>query len=180
MYFCCTEKIIYGKFMQLRDQSKSLSLEDFKLMLKQHDFFDYDWNKKGHGCVNQFEIYSANDINLIKDNSSNLLWQQDGSHVKLNFEQAQKYIEDLNNNIYANFKDWRLPTLKEALSLLKPKKSKDDLFIDPIFDEKQWGIWTSDLVSGKSRAWTVSFSLGSCQGYIFANLNFVRAVRSMG
>ncbi len=84
---------------------------------------------------------------------------------------------DLNQEKYAGYSDWRLPTLAEAKSLLEPNKDKmSNLFINHIFDSKQKWIWTSDLHSA-SRAWVVDFDDGSCGNVNFNDSNYVRAVR---
>ena len=164
---------------QLRNRPESLSIKEFTAMLKKHGFFDYDWNNGGQGFNNQFEEQTFNDVLVVFDKTSNLIWQHDGSSEKMNLEKAKKWVEELNHKGYAGFNDWRLPTLVEAVSLLNPKAKSLDLFIDPIFDKRQWGVWTSDLTEDNSRAWTVSYSLGGCSSFSFHNTNFVRAVRSL-
>jgi hypothetical protein len=67
--------------------------------------------------------------------------------------------------------------LEEAMSLMEPKKSKDGLYIDAIFDNTQRWIWTADTRSA-SAAWGVIFGSGYCND-THVDLNVVvRAVRS--
>lgn len=164
---------------KLRSQAQPLSVDEFIIMLKQHNFFDYDWNKKGLGFTNHFDVQYIKGNMIVIDSASGLMWQQGGSSEKMKYEQAKKWIEEINLEYYAGFQDWRLPTLEEAMSLMEQKNKNNDLYIETAFDSRQWGIWTSDLVKDQSRAWVVSFSLGGCHGNIFSNFNYVRAVRSI-
>lgn len=90
-------------------------------------------------------------------------------------------IKKLNQNGFAGFSDWRLPTLEEAMSLMEPRK-KNDLYINPIFDSKQRRIWTTDHIPGDARSvWVILFNWGYCHGYAFDRNELyisVRAVRS--
>ena len=70
---------------------------------------------------------------------------------------------ELNENGYAEFTDWRLPTLEEAVSLLEPSAKNGNQFIDPAFDKTQSSVWTCDSnISNSSlsldRAWSVNFN----------------------
>jgi hypothetical protein len=165
-----------GSITNFRYQPTSVSISDFKSVLQKNNFFDFDWYKQGQGFNNLFQPQQSNGEDVLIDFATGLMWQIHGSPTKLNFQQAEQWIRQLNEQVWAGKTNWRLPTLEETLTLLKPKKGKHDLFIDPLFDETQWGIWTSDLVAGSKRAWTVSFALGSCQGYGLMNTLFVRAV----
>lgn len=147
-------------------------------MLKAKGFYDSAWNKSAEGFQNDFEIQLGGKI--VYDRASGLMWQQSGSDEYLYYEKAKKYVDRLNQDKYAGYSDWRLPTLEEAMSLTEPAENKDGLYIDPLFDKQQRLIWTSDLFSA-SAAWGVYFgywSDGNCGGYDFdCNDLYVRAVR---
>ena len=93
------------------------------------------------------------------------------------FKKVKDWIADLNRQRYAGYNDWRLPTLEQAMSLMEPKKNKNDLYIDPVFNATQSWIWTSDLLQGESRAWVVYFYGGYCLRYDLDDTIYVRAVR---
>jgi hypothetical protein len=77
---------------------------------------------------------------------------------------------------FAGYRDWRLPTLEEAMSLMEPERK--ELYINPVFDNRQRWIWTADLYSA-SVAWFVSFYLGHCISLDIGIYDYhVRAVRS--
>lgn len=122
---------------------------------------------------NKFEVQK--DGKVIYDKATGLMWQQSGSEKDMTYDETRNYIRQLNLEDFANYSDWRLPTLKEAITLLKPEKSNNGCFIDSVFDDKQSWIWTS-TISGASRAWVVNFYYGNCFNLEFF-YNYVRAVR---
>ncbi|MCP4289089.1 MAG: DUF1566 domain-containing protein, partial [Gammaproteobacteria bacterium] len=73
------------------------------------------------------ETYIVNDFDVqgevVVDHATGLMWQQSGSDDELTYEDAQKYIEKLNQERFAGYDDWRLPTVPELLSLLEPEES---------------------------------------------------------
>jgi hypothetical protein len=62
------------------------------------------------------------------------------------------------------------------MSLMERTKKNSDLYIDPVFDNTQRWVWTSDL-EGASRAWVVGFKFGLCSYDLFDDDTCVRAVR---
>ena len=111
---------------------------------------------------------------------SGILQHQDGSITCMSWNDVQEWMVSLNNNGFAGYHDWRLPTVEEAALLLESSK-KNDLYIDPIFSNKQQWIWTGDKF-GTEAMWHVNFSYGSVywglinSSYIFSNVRPVRSV----
>lgn len=125
---------------------------------------------------NGYELKS--DGQVVYDKTTGLTWQQSGSKVRKIYDEAKLHIKELNRDKFAGYNDWRLPTLKEGITLLEQveNSNRNRLFIDPVFDNKQQFIWTSDK-SGASRAWVVGFWSGYCASSVFSNGYYVRAVR---
>ncbi len=161
---------------------ENLTEKSVKFMLEQNNFFcsKNDWTNKycnpsGSGFDNKFE--KKNSGQVVYDHASGLMWQQSGSSEYISHRDAKAYIIKLNSEQFAGYSDWRLPTLEEAMSLVKPTEKNGDLFIDPVFAKTQRYIWTSDLVSA-SRAWVVYFDYGGCYNDdLFYDGYCVRAVR---
>ena len=110
------------------------------------------------------------------DHATGLIWQQSGSSDYMTLSAAKAYIDNLNRQGFGGHNDWRLPTLKEAMTLMEPEQKSGDLYIDPIFDQKQRWIWTSDKRSASS-AWVVDFHVGICTtSHVYDDI-YVRAVR---
>ena len=177
-----TEKITVEKnenvLSRYRSMPDKLAEEDVVAMLKKYDFFDNKRNEDGAGRTRRFELQVLFGDKVIADPKSYLLWQQGGSAKSIWYEDARQRIETLNQNNYAGYADWRLPTLEEAMSLMKRNAMDSTLYLNPLFDNVQSTIWTSDLAKGGSRAWVVFFNYGTCYPNCFDFTNFVRAVRS--
>jgi hypothetical protein len=178
------KRALAGGTTHFRHQPMTLPTYAVLSMLKKFDFYcsEYGWNKdrcnpNGRGFANQYQLKTIQGDKVVMDQASGLVWQQGGSDKYMNFEAAKKWIENLNQQGYAGFKDWRLPTLEEAMSLMEPKRMNGDLYLDPLFDKTQAWIWTADPVVGSAAAWVVDFYDGHCSP---DNLHFhcVRAVRS--
>ena len=148
-------------------------------MAIKHGFFDSDWNKEGRGLPHQYEALNIRGDKIILDRASRIMWQQSGSPVTMTYEIAKEWIQELNQKGFAGYRDWRLPTLEEAMSLMETEKKNGDLHIDPVFAKEQWRIWTSDQVKRVSWAWVVLFNVGYCYGGRFYSGDYcVRGVRS--
>ena len=152
-----------------------LSAEAVSEMLREQDFFDTHKNWDGQAPLHHYEEVVRQGQKLVTDHTTGLTWQQSGSDERMVFEEAQKYIQNLNDQNFAGYNDWRLPTLQEAMSLMEPRKKDKGLFIDPVFDKTQTWIWTADKESASS-AWVVGFYGGYCYNIRVLNYYYVRGV----
>ncbi len=77
-------------------------------MLKKYDFFDISKNKTGHGFDNQYQVQNMSFENdkIVIDIASGLMWHQSGSSEYMEFEDAKKWIAELNQGKFAGFNDW--------------------------------------------------------------------------
>jgi hypothetical protein len=148
-------------------------------MLQDNDFYDGDWNNSASGFPNDFQL--QNDVKVVFDHASGLMWQQSGSVKEISYDDAKKYVSQLNSDQFAGYNDWRMPTLEEAMSLMEPAEKSSGIHLDTVFDNTQVWIWTSDI-NNVSLAWLVNFVSGNCYTYPndyfdFVNGGYVRAVR---
>jgi hypothetical protein len=159
----------------LRAASASLSVEQVKAMLGQHNFYEKHWNERGYAYNNRFE--RGSDDRILIDFTSILMWQRKGSDIPLKFGKAEEYIARLNRETFAGYDDWRLPTLEEAMSLVEREKQNGDLNISRMFGNQQRSIWIADDES-ENRKWTVFFYDGNCYpNDVRYGAFYVRAVR---
>jgi hypothetical protein len=149
-----------------------LSENEWTALLYQKEIFERRCSKKRLHPYKPIKIGSKK---LIIDKSTELTWQQFGSPNAITCAGAKKYIRELNKQRFASYKDWRLPTLNEAMSLLMPDKDANDLYINSEFDSTQKWIWTGEETHDGA-AWVVTFRSGCC--YVPADASYyVRAVR---
>lgn len=156
------ERLGYVQKIALRSQPvEDLPEASVVTMLQERDFFDIERNWMGKGIQHHYEVLERNAEELVIDHATGLMWQQGGSGNYRFFEEAQKYLAQLNREKFAGYSDWRLPTLEEAMSLMEPKKNEHGLYIDPVFDKNQRWIWTADR-EASGGAWVVDFNVGYC------------------
>lgn len=155
------------------------------------------WNKS-RDFINKYDVKTIRGDKVVLDHATGLMWHQSGSENNLTYNKAKQWIDELNSRDHADYTDWRLPTLEEAVSLLERSKMNGGLYVDPLFSTRQKWVWTSDRVmawTGKpvidspGRVWVVSFSNGSvymCNDdpgngldwETYGPSNYVRPVRS--
>lgn len=128
-----------------------------------------------------------NRLEVVRDNIYKLMWQDgDLPLYRMAYDEAIHYCENLN---FAGFDDWRLPTIKELLSIT------DDSMGNPTINkafqniaykmsdrgEKMYGTYlssTKKAVNDPSAARAVSFWYGGGGLYGISNNRFlVRCVR---
>ncbi len=145
----------------LRSSYMNLSLSEVQSMHNTSIRKNDKWGFYGHSTIDhRYEEKSIKGGTVVIDHTTGLMWHQSGSSDYMRWADAKKWIEKLNYRKYAGYKDWRLPTLEEAVSLLGPGRTSIGLYIDPLFNDEQWGIWSGDIF-GPGGAWSVYFSLGN-------------------
>ncbi len=161
----------------LRSSYMNLSLFDAQSMPHVYMRKDDKWGFYGHSTIaHRYEEKSVKGGKVIVDHSTGLMWIQSGSRDYMRWASAKDWIEKLNYRKYAGYNDWRLPTLEEAITLLEPERKSNGLYIDPLFNDEQWGIWSGDIY-GQGGAWSVYFSLGNARWNV--KNRYVRPVRSL-
>jgi serine/threonine protein kinase len=136
--------------------------------------FDDLWRPRAYG-INRFRPPV---MDMITDDLTGLTWQQSGSKYPLTWPQAHLYIARLNAERFGGFQSWRLPTVDELSTLLKPPSQGRDICIQPVFDTTQRWIWSADRRSFIA-AYFVDIELGFLGWQDFSAPFYVRAVRSL-
>lgn len=167
--------------VSLRSSYKELSLLQVQHISNMTIRKKGNWGFFGHSKIDHdYEVKTVNGNKVVIDNATGLIWHQSGSSKRMTYNNAKKWVYELNNSGYAGYSDWRLPTVEEAASLLESRVNKNNrgLYIDPIFDQNQLYIWTGDSYDTKA-AWNVDFYYFGCvRCYYFHSNFFVRPVRS--
>ena len=154
------------KPVRLKDKSKLTKEEDIADSLSKYNFYDSSRNQQGF--FDNFLVDNG-DNQTITDKVTGLMWQQSGSDIT-SIRRLRSQVNRLNDNTYAGFSDWRLPTMEEALSLMTPDVKENDLHMDTCFkddtpfifvaeERKPGGYWFCDYKQG-----TVFWASGTIPG----------------
>lgn len=127
----------------LRDTGIVVTREQLAEMLKQQDFYDWTYNDLGKGLEKQYELIKRGGDEVVADYVTGLTWQRSNSKESLTYQSAGNYIRELNDRKFAGHNDWRLPTLEEVYSLVRPRR-RAPFYVDPVFDKVRV-IWTADI-----------------------------------
>jgi len=163
--------------LPLRTTPKTISYNEIREMAKKNGFSLPD-DKIFGDFRHNYEVKKTDSGEVVIDHATGLMWQVSGSEEAIIYTEALKYVHKLDENKFAGFSGWRLPTIEELLSLLEPVQKSGILFIDPKFGGNQRWIWSVDKYK-PNNAW--GLVLYEAKLYI-PTLNFpyfVRAVRSL-
>jgi hypothetical protein len=188
---------LWLKVEPLRSSYKTLSVSEVQSMPKIYIREKYDYGFYGYSKINHtYSIPFEDDMEdkyynqkmVVVAYATGLIWHRGGSDNPKHVENME-WIQKLNESGYAGYRDWRMPTLEEAVSLMESSK-KDGLYIDPIFCKQQRWIRTGDKVEDNRTAprpgddsWVVDFRNGGV--FVVASIiivlysTYVRPVRSM-
>lgn len=129
----------------------------------------------------------------ISDTRTSLMWMQEDSYLHtnhwLNWFEAEEYVKQLNDQAFAGYMDWRMPTMEELKTLYDADKlnssqvgNEMNIHIDPLFGKEGAGaIWSSEP-NGRFNAFGVVFNTGKKFNGPKSSRSrkAVRAVRSSG
>lgn len=124
-----------------------------------------------------YEVQILHDKYVVIDHRNRLMWQQAGSPTMMIWKDTKDYIASLNQEQFAGYSNWRLPTIEELQSLLKSIENDQGLYLDPVFGSMQKYCWAIDKDS--SNAWRVNFLINNTTSTQTESTFYVRAVRSL-
>ncbi len=116
---------------------------------------------------------------MIKDPKHHLLWEDlpHTKETKLTYKEAQSYCSELT---LGGFDDWRVPTLKELLTIVDYHRYKPALKAPFGYVEAESSYWTSTpYVGDSSTRWVVNFKDGATSDASENYDRYVRCVREM-
>ena len=166
----------------LRSKSvKNLKEEEVKKMMQRYGFYCVDslLNSPQNDSKSTQTIdrnFTVQKDSILIDSTTGLMWQRGGSQNKLFYNDISTYITNNNLATYGGFSDWRLPTLEEVCSILRPRQTHG-LYIAKVFGKLQQVVWTSDR-DLSNKPWIVMFDTGSCTNDVDSHSHYVRMVRS--
>ena len=124
--------------------------------------------------------YRDNDKNVVVCSDKKLgrlMWQDKNQIFQGTWEQAQEYCNLVN---LAGYKDWRLPTRVELLSITDKSRDEPALntafkYIEGFDDPYYWS--QTKIADFSSGAWLVDFGDGGANRGVVSARHFVRCVR---
>ena len=122
--------------------------------------------------------FSFAEITMVKDTSSNLLWE-DTPHVreaKITYPRAKVYCSELR---LGEFQDWRLPSIHELLGIIDYRRTSPALLKAFNYIEDESFYWSQTVVADESDAfWGVNFKRGASSKASEYYERYVRCVRT--
>lgn len=125
--------------VQLPADPCQLGDEEVKQCVDRWNFSDQILNKAGRfdNC-----FVESDDALTVIDKRTGLMWQRFGLDL-CSLRNMKNQIEVLNEEGFCGYKDWRMPTVEEAMSLMVAEENTKGLYIHPCFSKEQPFIFTS-------------------------------------
>lgn len=146
--------VVTGR-IQLPNQPAELAEEDVVALVTAYNFADQERNGQG-GFLN--DLLDNGDGLTVTDANTGLMWQRGGIDI-MSHRSMRKAIAQLNEQGFAGYHDWRLPTMAEALSLLERDKGPQNQYLHPCFSSEQPFVFV-DAVRKPGGQWFVDFKQG--------------------
>lgn len=125
---------------KIRHEKGVFSEEEVTTLIRDHQFYDSQLNANGSG---ESFLVDNGDQETATDLVNGVMWQLGGCDIT-SIKKVRAYIDQLNRNRFAGHDDWRLPTLEEALSLMKPDTNEKGLHLHQAFSREQPFIFVVD------------------------------------
>ncbi len=120
----------------------------------------------------QDKRFVDNGDGTITDTKTNLMWMKQESYQQtghwLTWFESFDFIKKTNENGFANYFDWQMPTLKDLETLHEPHKTNSKqvgremiIHIDPIFEKEGSGAWWALEANGHFNAFGIEFNNGN-------------------
>ena len=129
------------------------------------------------GTITGTTVYTNNGDGTVTDNTTGLMWQQGTARNYMTWENALSYCENLN---LAGYTNWRMPTIKELISLVNFSNASSGPMINQTYFPNTAATiyWTSTTKANASdTAWDMDFSDGINNDCYKTSETYVRAVR---
>ena len=140
---------------------------------------EFDLDPLGRPRQYHYHDFEGLEGGVVFDKTAGLIWQAGGSDFPLTREEANGYIREINAQNPAGRNAWRLPTVDELLTLLKPPSPIGESCLSGSFDPGLSRLWSADHRSALA-SWGVDADLGFAAWFDRTCPLYVRAVTEEG
>ena len=123
--------------------------------------------------------YAPEGEGVLRDADAGLAWTRRAAPYGLTWQEAGNYVARLNAAAYGGHADWRLPTVPELATLLRPEPTGEGYCLPAAFSQPVRRVWSADRANYAS-AYAADVELGYVTRADFCCPISVRAVRSGG
>jgi hypothetical protein len=141
--------------VKLPDTPAEYVEEEVDALVKEYNFTDHERNPSG---VFANFLTDPGDGQTVIDKVTGLMWQRAGLDIMSN-RMMRKAIDKLNQEGFAGFNDWRMPTLHEAMSLMEQEINNKDQYVHTAFSKDQPFILV-DATRRPGGQWFVDYKHG--------------------
>jgi len=113
---------------------------------------------------------------IAADPATGLSWQRTGAEFPMEWAEAADYVAGLRERKFGGFDDWRLPTVAELATIMRPAPAGGGYCLDPAILPAVRRVWSADRRSFVA-AWMADMELGFVGYGDFTCLAGVTAVR---
>ncbi|WP_319586925.1 DUF1566 domain-containing protein [uncultured Desulfobulbus sp.] len=139
----------------LPNEPAEMSEEDVVALVSQFNFAEQERNPQGHFS----KVLVDNGDNLtVTDKVTGLMWQRGGTDI-MSQRAMRREVKRINEEKFAGYSDWRLPSVAEALSLLEQEKSANSQYLHACFSGEQPFIF-ADATRKPGGQWFVDYKQG--------------------
>lgn len=124
-----------------------------------HNVFDSRYHPKGMYNP-KYSVEKRGDDYLVTDSGRNLMWLKNTTHGPMIHDTAKLFIHEMNAAGYLGYDDWRLPTMIELYSLIRPAKTIYSSYLCDEMDSGYVSAWSVDKKNDHT-AFYMSFENGT-------------------
>lgn len=115
--------------------------------------------------VHQYEAQSPSGAPVVVDHATGLMWKPPTDDL-IAGPDVQAFIDQVNEEAYAGFSDWRLPTIEELAALLPFEMNSEGVYIDEEFPGVMWNVLSASPVQGDAeKAWGLDVYSGAISDF---------------